>query len=135
MKDPGAVENPNHAVDDQPHHACTATACGSCATDGRNTPGVDVPYPFDGALTVTALGRALTGDFTLVRVQAKVEAPLRRCAVRRRAGDLDDRRGHVLRARPGRPSGERDGNDRRRISPTGPTRNRGSGAGNQGVLT
>jgi hypothetical protein len=43
--------------------------------DGRNTPGVDVPYPFDGAITVTVSGTATAG-FTLVRHQAKVEAPL-----------------------------------------------------------
>lgn len=47
-------------------------------TDGRNTPGVDVPYAFDGAATVTipADGSAEIG-FTLVRIQAKEEAPLR----------------------------------------------------------
>ena len=43
--------------------------------DGRNTPGVDVPYPFDGAFTVTVGGDASAG-FTLVRTQAKGEAPL-----------------------------------------------------------
>ena len=35
--------------------------------DGRNTPGVDVPYAFDGALTVTVTGNATAG-FELVRV-------------------------------------------------------------------
>lgn len=44
-------------------------------TDGRNTPGVDVPYPFDGAITVTVGDSASTG-FTIVRNQAKQEAPL-----------------------------------------------------------
>jgi hypothetical protein len=44
-------------------------------TDGRNTPGVDVPYPFDSAFTLTVGGEA-TGTFTLVRNQAKQEAPL-----------------------------------------------------------
>lgn len=44
-------------------------------SDGRNTPGVDVPYPFDGAFTVTVSGD-VTGGFELVRVQAKLEAPL-----------------------------------------------------------
>jgi len=43
--------------------------------DGRNTPGVDVPYPFDGAFTVTVQA-PIEGVFTLVRVQAKAEAPL-----------------------------------------------------------
>jgi hypothetical protein len=46
--------------------------------DGRNTPGVDVPYPFDGASTGTVqLGGALTLPFELVRHNAKQEAPLR----------------------------------------------------------
>jgi len=44
--------------------------------DGRNTPGVDVPYPFDGAITHVATGTATTAGFTLVRAAAKAEAPL-----------------------------------------------------------
>ncbi len=45
--------------------------------DGRNTPGIDVPYSFDGAMTGTAkIGIAVTLSFTLVRAQAKLEAPL-----------------------------------------------------------
>jgi hypothetical protein len=44
-------------------------------SDGRNTPGVDVPYGFDGAFTVTIAGNASAG-FTLVRSQAKLEPPL-----------------------------------------------------------
>ena len=44
--------------------------------DGRNTPGVDVPYPFDGAVTVTVSGPGTQAAFTIVRHQAKEEAPL-----------------------------------------------------------
>lgn len=46
-------------------------------SDGRNTPGVDVPYGFDGAVTITvpATGAASTG-FELVRTIAKTETPL-----------------------------------------------------------
>jgi hypothetical protein len=46
--------------------------------DGRNTPGVDVPYPFDGATTATipAGGTTVTVGFDLVRNVAKEEAPL-----------------------------------------------------------
>ncbi|HQX82321.1 MAG TPA: hypothetical protein PKW63_11230 [Vicinamibacterales bacterium] len=44
-------------------------------SDGRNTPGVDVPYPFDGAMTATVSGTA-TASLVLVRVQAKLERPL-----------------------------------------------------------
>jgi hypothetical protein len=46
-------------------------------SDGRQTPGVDVPYSFDGAATGTigADGSVLT--FAIVRAQAKLEAPLK----------------------------------------------------------
>lgn len=45
--------------------------------DGRNTPGVDVPYPFDGAGTVTIPENAsATLGFELVRHAAKQESPL-----------------------------------------------------------
>ena len=45
--------------------------------DGRNTPGVDVPYGFDGAVTGTVpAGGALTAVFELVRHIAKQESPL-----------------------------------------------------------
>ena len=50
--------------------------------DGRNTPGVDVPYPFDGAFTATVSGAGIKASFTLVRIQAKSEAPLRLLAYR-----------------------------------------------------
>ena len=43
--------------------------------DGRNTPGVDVPYGFDGAVTATVSGTT-TVPFELVRHIAKLEAPL-----------------------------------------------------------
>jgi hypothetical protein len=45
-------------------------------TDGRNTQGVDVPYSFDGAVTVTVTGSATTFGFPLVRIVAKEESPL-----------------------------------------------------------
>ena len=45
--------------------------------DGRNTPGVDVPFAFDSAVTGTiAAGGTLTIGFELVRNVAKQEAPL-----------------------------------------------------------
>ena len=47
-------------------------------SDGRNTPGVDVPYGFDGAITLTVSGIAdASAGFDLVRHAAKEEAPLR----------------------------------------------------------
>ncbi len=50
--------------------------------DGRNTPGVDVPYPFDGVMNlfVGPTGQEVQGDITLVRQQAKLEPPLRNLA-------------------------------------------------------
>ena len=45
--------------------------------DGRNTPGVDVPYAFDGAVTGTIqAGTTLQLTFELVRNVAKRESPL-----------------------------------------------------------
>ena len=46
-------------------------------TDGHNTPGVDVPFPFDSAVTVTVTGDGGSAGFQLVRTSAKQEAPLR----------------------------------------------------------
>jgi hypothetical protein len=46
--------------------------------DGHNVPGVDVPYDFDSALTVTVLSTGIVeGTFQIVRHSAKEEAPLR----------------------------------------------------------
>jgi len=48
-------------------------------TDGKNTPGVDVPYPFEGSLTtVVPLGGTSTVSFVVVREVAKLEPPLSR---------------------------------------------------------
>ena len=48
-------------------------------SDGRNTQGVDVPYAFDGGMTVTVRpDEVAIGFFDLVRVVAKSEAPLNR---------------------------------------------------------
>ncbi|MCC7125258.1 MAG: hypothetical protein IT178_10450 [Acidobacteria bacterium] len=46
-------------------------------SDGRNTQGVDVPYAFDGAFTVTVPASGTGGaGFDLVRIAAKREPPL-----------------------------------------------------------
>jgi hypothetical protein len=46
-------------------------------TDGRNAPGVDVPYPFDSGLTFTVPNEGqVTAGFEIVRHSAKSEAPL-----------------------------------------------------------
>lgn len=46
-------------------------------SDGRGTPGVDVPYSFDGAATGTISSDGGVITFVLVRAQAKLEAPLK----------------------------------------------------------
>lgn len=46
--------------------------------DGRNIPGVDVPYGFDGAFTITVPGGGTaSASFELVRQQMKQEPPVR----------------------------------------------------------
>jgi hypothetical protein len=46
-------------------------------TDGRNTPGVDVPYGFDGGISaLIPPGESGNAAFVLVRHQAKLEPPL-----------------------------------------------------------
>ena len=50
-------------------------------TDGRATPGVDVPYAFDSALTFTIpSGQTGSAVFQIVRHSAKEEAPLKALA-------------------------------------------------------
>jgi hypothetical protein len=45
--------------------------------DGHNAPGVDVPFPFDGAVTSTiTVGTPSSLGFELVRHSAKLESPL-----------------------------------------------------------
>lgn len=46
-------------------------------TDGRNRPGVDVPFGFDGALTATVATAGATVSFQLVSHAMKLEPPLR----------------------------------------------------------
>jgi len=48
-------------------------------SDGRNVQGTDVPFAFDGGVTATVAG-ASSVPFTLVRAQAKHEAPLKALA-------------------------------------------------------
>ncbi len=46
--------------------------------DGRNVAGTDVPYAFDGGLTMTVAGGEVSmAELTIVRAQAKEEAPLK----------------------------------------------------------
>lgn len=76
LKDAGTPSSPtepsaNNLITIERYHVNYVRA------DGRNTPGVDVPYPFDGASTATIGKDAAELGFVLVRAQAKLEAPLR----------------------------------------------------------
>jgi hypothetical protein len=75
LKDPGSVAAPS-----QPTVAnfitLTRYRVRFIRADGRNVPGVDVPYPFDSAFTLTVGAESRTATFVLVRSQAKQEAPL-----------------------------------------------------------
>lgn len=48
--------------------------------DGRNTPGVDVPFPVEGAVTATLSSTPTAVPFEIVRHQQKLEQPLRALA-------------------------------------------------------
>jgi hypothetical protein len=48
--------------------------------DGRNAPGVDVPFPVDGAVTATLVSTPTVVPFEMVRHQQKLEQPLRALA-------------------------------------------------------
>jgi len=48
--------------------------------DGRSTPGVDVPFAVDGAVTVTLTASPSVVPFEMVRHQQKLEQPLRSLA-------------------------------------------------------
>lgn len=76
MKDPGTATAPT-TPSTANFITLTQYHVNYLRSDGRNTPGVDVPYPFDGALTITVGSTAVTASMTLVRLQAKNEAPLR----------------------------------------------------------
>ncbi|MEO8071401.1 MAG: hypothetical protein ABI652_08360 [Acidobacteriota bacterium] len=76
LKDPGGTGNPTaptttNFITISRYHVQFIRA------DGRNTPGVDVPYAFDGGLTLTVGTEPATTGLTLVRIQAKEEAPLK----------------------------------------------------------
>ena len=79
LKDPGTTSNPN-SPSSANFITITRYRVEFLRADGRNTPGVDVPYAFDGAMTVTVTGNPISHNFTLVRVQAKLEAPLKALA-------------------------------------------------------
>ena len=76
MKDPGTAASPT-APTTANYITVTQYHVAFVRSDGRNTPGVDVPFPFDGAVTMTVGSAAASASMTLVRLQAKSEAPLK----------------------------------------------------------
>ena len=75
LKDPGSPSAPNTPTFNN-YITVTRYRVEYKRADGRNTPGVDVPYPFDGGISFTAVGGTTDATFILVRAQAKLEAPL-----------------------------------------------------------
>lgn len=75
MKDPGATTpTPINFVTLRRYRVTFSRS------DGRNTPGADVPHAFDGAITATVGTTVTTIPVVLVRIQAKSEAPLKALA-------------------------------------------------------
>ena len=75
LKDPGppaspTTPSPNNFITVDRYHVEFVRS------DGRNVQGVDVPYAFDSAFSITVGDSPTTAGFTLVRHQAKSEAPL-----------------------------------------------------------
>jgi hypothetical protein len=76
LKDVGTVTNPTSPTTNN-EVTITRLRVDYIRADGRNVPGVDVPYGFDGAATGTiGVGGTLTLSFVLVRNTAKSESPL-----------------------------------------------------------
>jgi hypothetical protein len=74
--------NGNNALAPTPWNSVTLTRYRVVyiRADGRNTPGVDVPFPVDGAVTVTLSQQPTIVPFEIVRHQQKLEQPLRSLA-------------------------------------------------------
>jgi hypothetical protein len=87
LKDPGTTTNPSTPTSAN-FITVTRYHVKYVRSDGRNTQGVDVPFEFDGAASVTVRDAAAisTLGITLVRAQAKLEAPL--LALRNQGGQV-----------------------------------------------
>jgi hypothetical protein len=80
MKDPGTADSPTRPTTAN-YITLTQYHVRFIRSDGRDVQGVDVPYGFDGGMTMTVGESEVSGSFTLVRNIAKDEAPLRALAV------------------------------------------------------
>jgi hypothetical protein len=75
LKDPGSSQTPTSPT--TPNFiTVTRYHVEFIRSDGRSQQGVDIPYSFDGAATVTVTDTGGGFGFTLVRIQAKEESPL-----------------------------------------------------------
>jgi hypothetical protein len=75
LRDPGTAASPTspstrNAVTITHYHVSYVRA------DGRNTPGVDVPFPIDSAMTVTVGDTVVSASFIIVQAAAKTQMPL-----------------------------------------------------------
>lgn len=76
LKDPGTTANPT-APSTLNEITLNRYRVSFRRADGRNTPGVDVPYGFDGGFTITIpSGGTASASFDIVRHQMKEEPPL-----------------------------------------------------------
>jgi hypothetical protein len=75
LKDPGSSQTPTNPTTAN-FITVTRYHVDFIRADGRNQQGVDIPYSFDGAATVTVTDTGGGFGFTLVRIQAKEESPL-----------------------------------------------------------
>ena len=91
LKDPGSSDSPTsptsaNFITVSRYHVEYVRA------DGRNTPGVDVPFPFDGAMTLTVGAGNATGSFDAGARPGQARGAADGAARGRRPGrDLDDR--------------------------------------------
>jgi hypothetical protein len=76
LKDPGSKTSPS-VPSSANYITVTRYHVKYIRTDGRNVQGVDVPYEFDGGATGTVVDKGTEIALTLVRVQAKLESPLK----------------------------------------------------------
>jgi hypothetical protein len=75
LKDPGTTTAPN-APSQFDFITIDRYRVRFTRTDGRNQPGVDVPYGFDGAISITVSGGETSAGFEIVKHTMKQEAPL-----------------------------------------------------------
>jgi hypothetical protein len=87
LKDPGTTTNPSTPTSAN-FITVTRYHVKYVRSDGRNTQGVDVPYEYDGGASVTVRDASSISTLviTLVRAQAKLEAPL--LALRNQGGQV-----------------------------------------------